>query len=133
MGLGTKIKRGISNRLALARERRQLATEQRGREQAEYQEAYNRARLQRAKTEGRKAAYAKKRRGTSFIRTDGPDPFGLFEGQRKKKTATTTKKKSGSTTIVIQNGKAQVKRKKRSTQQPQKRGFNSKDYLDNLM
>ena len=103
MGLGAKIKRGISNRLALARERRQLASEQRGREQAEYQEAYNRARLQRAKTEGRKAAYAKKRRGTSFIRTDGPDPFGLFQQDKPKPV---------------------LNRKKKSSMQ---------DYLDNLM
>jgi len=103
MGLGAKIKRGISNRLALARERRQLATEQRGREQAEYQEAYNRARLQRAKTEGRKAAYTKKRRGTSFIRTDGPDPFGLFQQDKPKPV---------------------LKRKKKRSMQ---------DYLDNLM
>jgi len=94
MGLGAKIKRGISNRLALARERRQLATEQRGREQAEYQEAYNRARLQRAKTEGRKAAYAKKRRGTSFIRTDGPDPFGLFQQDKPKPVLNRKKKRS---------------------------------------
>lgn len=103
MGLGAKIKRGISNRLALARERRQLATEQRGREQAEYQEAYNRARLQRAKTEGKKAAYTKKRRETSFIRTDGPDPFGLFQQDKPKPV---------------------LKRKKKG---------NIQNYLDNLM
>ena len=106
MGLGAKIKRGISNRLALARERRQLATEQRGREQAEYQEAYNRARLQRAKTEGRKAAYAKKRRGTSFIRTDGPDPFGLFQHDNPQP-------------------KPVLKHKKKTS--------NIQEYLDNLM
>lgn len=106
MGLGAKIKRGISNRLALARERRQLATEQRGREQAEYQEAYNRARLQRAKTEGRKAAYAKKRRGTSFIRTDGPDPFRLFQHDKPQP-------------------KPVLKHKKKTS--------NIQEYLDNLM
>ena len=103
MGLGTKIKRGISNRLALARERRQLATEQRGREQAEYQEAYNRARLQRAKTEGRKAAYAKKRRGSSFIRTDGPDPFGLFQQDKPKPKPVLKRKKKGNLQNYLDN------------------------------
>lgn len=89
-----------------------------------YKASERRGRLKRAATEGYKAGKTKPRsklaRASNIIRTDGPDPFGFFQGQQPPKRKTT--RRSG-TTIIIQNSKVRTKRKKRS----------SPSYWDNLM
>lgn len=94
-------------------------------ERATFKQAERQGRLKRAAKEGYKSGRTKPRskiaRATSIIRTDGPDPFGIFQNSSPR-SQPKQHRRSG-TTIIIQGNRVRTKRKKRS----------STSYWDNLL
>lgn len=90
----------------------------------EYESEKFRGRLARARKEGYKDGRTGQGKRRVSIRTDGPDPFGLFGASTAHRTVSPRRKKrSGHTTIVIrQSGSGRRKRKR-----------DSGGYLDQLL
>jgi hypothetical protein len=86
-------------------------------EKVVYKQAERRGRLKRAAAEGYKVGKTRPRsklaRASSIIRTDGPDPFGIFQNSSPRSQP--KKRRNSGTTIIIQGSSAR-RRKKRSSQ-----------------
>jgi hypothetical protein len=105
MGLGGKLKASVKERVENYKQERREEKAFRKIEKQHYKDAERSGRLERAKKEGYKSGRTQSRSKVSMvakklprvsIRTDGPDPFGLF-GEKNKRLASVAnvpKKKS---------------------------------------